>query len=100
MMIVKRSVATLALVAAAALSVSALAQEDQIKLKPGTGLDVLQANCGACHSLDYIPMNSAFLDKPRWDAAIKKMQGPFGATISDADAGVILEYLTKNYAPQ
>lgn len=77
----------------------ALAQE-QIKLKDGAGKDTVEANCSVCHSLDYIPMNSAFLDRPRWDAAIKKMQGPFGATISAADAGVILEYLVKNYAPQ
>lgn len=77
----------------------AFAQE-QIKLKDGAGKETVEANCSVCHSLDYIPMNSAFLDKPRWDAAIKKMQGPFGATISDADAGVILEYLVKNYAPQ
>jgi len=77
----------------------AFAQEEQIKLKDGPGKDKVEANCATCHSLDYIPMNSPFLDRPRWDAAIKKMQGPFGAPIADADAVVILDYLVKNYAP-
>lgn len=86
--------------AIAALAAAPAFAQEQIKLKDGAGKDVVEANCSVCHSLDYIPMNSAFLDKPRWDAAIKKMQGPFGATISDADFQVILDYLTRNYAPQ
>jgi mono/diheme cytochrome c family protein len=92
---------TLAIAAAVALfaAVPLGAQEQNIKLKDGPGKEAVEANCGTCHSLDYIPMNSPFLDRPRWDAAIKKMQGPFGAPITEADATLILEYLAKNYAP-
>jgi len=32
-------------------------------------------------------------------ATIKKMVGPFGATINEADYAVILDYLAKNYSP-
>jgi sulfite dehydrogenase (cytochrome) subunit B len=34
------------------------AEERPVVLKPGLGLDKVEANCGACHSLDYIQMNS------------------------------------------
>lgn len=79
------------------LSAPALAQEEKIKLKNGPDREVVEVNCSACHSLDYIPMNSPFLDRPRWDATIKKMIGPFGAPIDPKDADIILEYLAKNY---
>jgi len=87
------------LLAAAALmmvSVPAFA-DDFTKLKDGAGKDVVEQNCSVCHSLEYIPMNSPFLDRAKWDATIKKMQGPLGAPISPQDAAVILDYLTKNY---
>jgi hypothetical protein len=50
-----------------------------------------------CHSLDYIPMNSPFLDRPKWDATIKKMIGPYGAPVDEKDISQILDYLVKNY---
>ena len=86
-----------ALAVLALLVAPALAQEDRLKLKDGPGRDKVEENCGACHSLDYIPMNSPFLDGPKWDAAIKKMIGPFGAPIEAKDVPAILDYLTKNY---
>lgn len=75
----------------------ALAQEDKIKLKNGPGKDKVEENCGACHSLDYIQMNSPFLDGPKWEATVKKMAGPLGAPIDAKDMPAIIEYLTKNY---
>ena len=68
-----------------------------IKLKPGPGLDKVEANCAACHSLAYIPMNSPFLNAAGWDAAVTKMIKAFGAPIDEADAKAIAEYLAKNY---
>jgi len=67
------------------------------KIKNGPGKDVVETNCSVCHSLEYIPMNSPFLDRAKWDATIKKMQGPYGASISPQDAAAILDYLSKNY---
>ena len=37
--------------------------------------------CIACHSVDYIPMNSRFLDKAGWTADVNKMINVFGAPI-------------------
>ena len=86
-------------IAAAAFALITLpaVAEDFNKLKDGAGKDVVEQNCSVCHSLEYIPMNSPFLDRAKWDATIKKMQGPLGAPISPQDAAVILDYLTKNY---
>jgi mono/diheme cytochrome c family protein len=73
------------------------ADEKPIKLKEAPGLDQVEANCAACHSLDYIPMNSPFPNAALWDAEVNKMIRIFGAPISDADAEAIKRYLKQNY---
>lgn len=83
--------ATLLLVGVAA------SDEDAIQLKPGTGAEVVQANCGACHSLDYIQMNSPFLDEKGWTAEVTKMVKTFGAPVDEADQQQIIAYLVANY---
>lgn len=75
----------------------AFAQEQEIKLQPGPGLEQVRDNCAACHSLSYIPMNSPFLNAAAWSAEVTKMIKAMGAPISDADAKVVADYLTKNY---
>jgi sulfite dehydrogenase (cytochrome) subunit B len=75
----------------------AAADEPVIALKAGAGLDKVEGNCGACHSLAYIQMNSPFLNAAGWDAEVTKMIKAFGAPIGDADAKDISAYLAKNY---
>jgi hypothetical protein len=75
----------------------AVAQEKRIAFKDGPGLQAFQANCGTCHSLDYVVMNSPFLDRAGWDASVKKMINAFGAPISAEDAKTITDYLAQNY---
>ena len=81
------------------LTGAALADEKPVQLKPGLGLDKVQANCGACHSLDYVPMNSPYLNAASWDAEVTKMISAFGAPIDPGDAKTIADYLKKNYGP-
>ena len=81
-------------------SLPALADESQIKLKPAPGVAKVEGNCAACHSLDYIQMNSPFMNAATWDAEVTKMIMAFGAPISDADAAVIKEYLKANYGAE
>ena len=90
---------TLALISAAALLALPLAAaaEQAIKLKPGAGLDKVEGNCQACHTLAYIPMNSPFLNAAGWDGEVTKMIKAYGAPIDDADAKAIAEYLKANY---
>jgi mono/diheme cytochrome c family protein len=80
-----------------AFATPALADESTIALKKAPGLDKVEANCAACHSLDYIPMNSPFPNAALWDAEVTKMIKAFGAPIDDADARAIGEYLKQNY---
>jgi mono/diheme cytochrome c family protein len=76
----------------------ARAQEQPVSLARAEGLETVEQNCGGCHSLDYIPMNSPFLNRDAWQAEVTKMRKAFGAPISDADATTIVGYLAENYA--
>jgi mono/diheme cytochrome c family protein len=53
--------------------------------------------CGACHSLDYIQMNSRFLDLAGWTAVVNKMINVYGAPIAKTDVDAIARYLTEHY---
>ena len=91
---------TLRVLAASAFlvsSIGAFAGEETVKLKDGPGVDKVRANCVACHSLDYIPLNSPFLDEKGWDAVVTKMTKAFGAPIKAEDQKPIAEYLAKYY---
>jgi hypothetical protein len=95
-----RSIAIAAVVAAAITTIvagSAAAEEKSVQLKPGPGLDKVEGNCSGCHSLDYVPMNSAFLNAAGWDAEVAKMINAFGAPIDQTDAKAIADYLKSNY---
>jgi sulfite dehydrogenase (cytochrome) subunit B len=76
---------------------AAFAGEERTKLKEGPGADLVRQNCVACHSVDYIPLNSPFLDAKGWEAVVTKMVKAFGAPIKPEDAGPIAEYLARNY---
>jgi mono/diheme cytochrome c family protein len=75
----------------------AAASEGEVRLKEGPGKDLVQANCATCHSLDYIPLNSPFLDRKGWEASINKMIKVMGAPISPEDAKIIVDYLEAQY---
>ncbi len=74
----------------------AAAQETKVQLKDAPGKDKVM-QCMACHSLDYIPMNSRFLDKTGWSAEANKMVNAFGAPIAKEDIEPIANYLAQNY---
>ncbi|MFO1103598.1 MAG: cytochrome c [Methylocystis sp.] len=75
----------------------ALAEEKPVALKAAPGLDKVEANCAACHSLNYIQMNSPFLTAEKWDGEVTKMISVMGARISESDAREIADYLKQNY---
>ncbi len=79
-----------------ALASGALAQESKVQLKDGPGKEQAM-QCIACHSLDYIQMNSRFLDKAGWTASVNKMINAFGAPIPKEDVEAIAAYLAQNY---
>jgi hypothetical protein len=91
-----RSIA-LVVIALALAAGAAGAQEKPVRLKEAPGLDKVEANCSGCHSLDYVPMNSPFLNQAGWEAEVAKMINAFGARVEATDAKVIAEYLKSNY---
>ena len=74
-----------------------LADETQVALKEGEGKPLVEANCSMCHSLDYIQMNSIFLDRKGWEASVNKMIKVMVAPIRTDDVPAIVEYLNRNY---
>ncbi|HZR70676.1 MAG TPA: cytochrome c [Burkholderiales bacterium] len=92
----RTAAAALVALAALAYAAGARAQESRIELKDAPGRDKAM-QCGACHSLDYIPMNSRFLDKAGWTASVNKMINAFGAPIPKEDVDAIASYLAENY---
>jgi mono/diheme cytochrome c family protein len=85
--------------AANAAPVSYTLPDETAAFKPGPNLEVVQNNCTACHSADYIntqPRGPKF-KKDFWQAEVTKMIKVYGAPIDDADAGKIVEYLAATH---
>lgn len=59
----------------------------------GPGVDVISANCVACHSPGMI-LNQPSLSKAAWEGEVKKMIGVYKAPVDAADVPAIVEYLT------
>jgi mono/diheme cytochrome c family protein len=87
----------LILLAALLLAAPAIAGEEDIVLKEGQGRELVETNCRVCHSLDYIEMNSPFLDRKKWEATVAKMIDRYGAPIGAENVPAIVSYLSKNY---
>ena len=86
------------LLASMFITIPALAQE-QVRLKPGAGLDAVTTSCSVCHTLNYIKMNSPFLTAKAWDAEVTKMRDGYGAPIDQDTVATIVKYLSENYGP-
>ena len=85
------------LVLAVIAAASARAEETPVSLTDAPGREAVEHNCTSCHSLDYLLINSPFLDRREWQAEITKMTNVFGAPITPEDANAIADYLAKNY---
>jgi sulfite dehydrogenase (cytochrome) subunit B len=73
--------------------------DEVVTLRPGAGQDLTEARCAACHTLNYIRMNSPFLNEAGWTAEVTKMRKVFGAPMEDAEASAIIAYLVAQYGP-
>lgn len=66
--------------------------------KPGPNLDVVQNNCSACHSADYVSTQPPMKNKQQfWQAEVTKMIKVYGATIDEKDIPAIVDYLSTTY---
>ncbi len=73
------------------------ADEASVQLAAGDGLDRVKSACAVCHSLDYIVMNSPFLDASGWEKTVTKMINVMGAPITTEDSAIIVRYLATHY---
>jgi cytochrome c5 len=89
----------LATAAGLALStaVAARADERALRLKDAPEAATVRAYCSACHSVDYIQMNSAFMKKAAWEAEVRKMIKVMGAPVPEDEVARIVNYLATNY---
>ena len=87
----------IAVVLSVAPAATCVAGEEIVKLNDAPGRELVQANCLMCHSLDYIQMNSVFLDREGWQKSVDKMVKVMGAPIRPEDVPGIVDYLAKNY---
>jgi sulfite dehydrogenase (cytochrome) subunit B len=93
------AITSLGVVAVSAAPVNYTLPEETAAFKPGPNLEVVQNNCTACHSADYIstqPRGEKFR-KDFWAAEVTKMIKVYGAPIDDADVGKIVDYLAATY---
>jgi hypothetical protein len=85
------------LVFALLFTLPVLAGENEFRLKEAPGRNLVEANCSMCHSLDYIQMNSPFLDRKGWEASVNKMIKAMGAPVAEADVQQLVDYLASQY---
>jgi cytochrome c5 len=85
------------LLALVLLADGAQADESKLQLADDPARAQVQAICSACHSVDYIVMNSPFQDRAGWEKTVTKMIKVMGAPIESADAAVIVDYLDRHY---
>ena len=93
------AIAGLVFTSANAAPVSYTLPDETAAFKPGPNLEVVQNNCTACHSADYVntqPRGPKF-KKDFWQAEVTKMIKVYGAPIDDADAAKIVDYLAATY---
>jgi mono/diheme cytochrome c family protein len=76
-----------------------LAAESDLTLREGSGRELVQAHCAICHSLDYIEMHAALMDREGWRKSVEKMISVMGAPVPAEDAAVIVDYLATAYGP-
>lgn len=69
------------------------------QLAPAAGVEIAEANCSACHSVDYITTQPRGHKDPVafWGAAVQKMRRAYGMELADEDAKHIVRYLAEAY---
>ena len=84
--VVALAIAGSGLAAVSAKPISYKLPDETAAYKPGPNLEVVQNNCTACHSADYVktqPQGPKF-KKDFWQAEVTKMIKVYGAPIDDA----------------
>jgi cytochrome c5 len=87
----------LALASVVAAQAYRLPEEKPVVLPRGSGVELVEAHCGACHSLDYITTQPRGKGETFWADNVAKMIDTHGAEIAEGDAKAIVAYLGKSF---
>ncbi len=71
--------------------------EEGVALRPGPGVETAQQNCLSCHSADYVTTQPPQMGADFWRPVVSKMVKVYHAPVSDEDAAVIVNYLSRTY---
>jgi cytochrome c5 len=74
-----------------------LPDEKSVALPRGAGVELVEAHCSACHSLDYITTQPRGKGEEFWAHNVAKMIDTHGAEIPEDDAKVIVAYLGRTF---
>ena len=93
------AVSAMGLVIARAKPISYKLPEETASFKTTGDVAIVQNNCAACHSVDYIQTQPRAQKSKRdfWQAEVTKMIKVYGAPIEEGDIGKIVDYLAANY---
>jgi hypothetical protein len=89
----------LVLMVLGAAAVSTAQVDDGAKVEPAPAREavmLIQTRCGLCHTTDLIVQQR--LPEDRWAATVEKMVS-WGATLSNDEKTVLLQFLTTQYRP-
>ena len=64
--------------------------------KPGPGVEIANAQCLVCHSVEYVTTQPA-LPRAFWASSLNKMQEKYGAMIPAGQVEPLVDYLTRSY---
>ena len=79
-----------------AIALAGVGVAQDVQLPEGQGKDKLMAACTACHGLDQV--TSQRRPSAQWASTVDQMIAR-GAQVTDEDYPVVVEYLSKNFAP-
>ncbi|MYM88029.1 cytochrome c [Rugamonas sp. FT82W] len=101
-MMIRSLLAAGLLTAAPAFALDINLPSETALFKPSTlpGYALVQNNCMLCHSVHYIQSQPPASPRAYWEATVKKMKKPFGATFADADIPDMVDYLVKTYGAE
>jgi mono/diheme cytochrome c family protein len=74
-----------------------LPEETPVTLPRGAGVELVEAHCSACHSLDYLTTQPRGKGQTFWADNVAKMIDTHGAEIPEDDAKVIVAYLGRTF---
>ena len=83
---------------AAPKSMSIELPPDAAAFPDGPNVKAVNQNCLACHSAEMV-LDQPLLPRATWTAEVAKMRNVYKAPVSDADAALIVDYLSATHAP-